>query len=128
MRSLKGGAGVLGGAGVMPLVLLGIAWLVAPAASQIVFTTPPANVSVVVGSPARFDCAFTSSNPVSIIWRKDGSVVTPSTRFSYLINNSLLINSTESGDNGTYVCVVTDQTTGAVVERSGSLTFARECL
>ena len=90
------------------------------------FTRPPSDVVVALGSPARFDCVITASGSVSISWEKDGVFVSPVGRFNYLVNNSLLISSTVAGDNGTYSCVVTDQTTSQRVVRSATLTFARK--
>ena len=88
------------------------------------FTNPPSDLIVAQGSPARFDCVFTASASVSITWEKDGSTVTPVGRFSYLVNNSLSISVTQAGDNGTYTCVVADQSSQQRQERSASLTFA----
>ena len=88
------------------------------------FTNPPSDLIVAQGSPARFDCVFTASISVSISWEKDGATVTPVGRFSYLVNNSLLISSTQAGDNGTYTCVVSGQSNQQRVERSASLAFA----
>ena len=90
------------------------------------FTAPPSDTVAVEGGQALFDCAFTSFNPVSIIWRHNGSVATPSDKFTYLANNSLLIDPIQSGDQGEYTCVVTDLVSNAVEERSASLTFACE--
>ena len=88
------------------------------------FTNPPSDLIVAQGSPARFDCVFTTSTSVSISWEKDGATITPVGRFSYLVNNSLLISATQAGDNGTYTCVVADQSSQQRAERSASLTFA----
>lgn len=92
--------------------------------SIIAFTSPPSDVVVAQGSPARFDCVFTTSTTVSVSWEKDGFLIIPTGRFSYLVNNSLLISSTEAGDNGTYSCVVSDQTSQQRSERSATLSFA----
>ena len=91
---------------------------------SLAFTTPPSDVVVALGSSARFDCVFTTASSVSVSWEKDGVFITPVERFSYLVNNSLLISSTAAGDNGTYTCIVTDQTTLQRVERSAILNFA----
>ncbi len=91
-----------------------------------VFTAPPSDLVIVEGVAARFDCGFTSTNPVSIVWRKAGSQILPSDKFQYLENNSLVIAPTESGDEGVYTCVVQDQMSGNTQERSASLSFACE--
>ena len=91
-----------------------------------VFITPPSDTVVAQGSPVRFDCDFTASNPVSIGWVKDGNTVTPSSRLMYLTNSSLLVSPTQSGDDGTYTCVITDQITMQSAQRSATLTFACE--
>ena len=80
------------------------------------------------GSQAQFDCAIASLNSVSIAWRHNGSTVTPSGKFSYLANGSLSINPVESGDQGVYTCVVMDQVTSTIEERSASLAFACESI
>ena len=88
------------------------------------FTNPPSDLVVAEGSPARFDCEFSTSTSVSISWEKDGATVTPVGRFSYLVNGSLSISPTQAGDNGTYSCVVADQSNQQREERSASLMFA----
>lgn len=88
------------------------------------FINPPRDLIVAEGSPARFDCEFSTPTSVSISWEKGGATVTPVGRFSYLVNGSLLISPTQAGDNGTYSCVVADQSNQQREERSASLTFA----
>ena len=96
------------------------------ATTRTVFVTEPEDVFAAVGSPALFNCSVTASNPVSITWLKDGAAVTPGPRFSYLANNSLLIESVQQEDDGEYSCRVTDSITQEAVERSSTLTVACE--
>ena len=91
------------------------------------FTIPPSNIIVARGNRAIFNCSFTSSGSVSINWQRNGSILSPSlSKYTYLVNNSLLIDPTESGDEGLYACVVTDQNTGESSTLTSSLTFACE--
>lgn len=91
------------------------------------FTPSPSDVIVSRGNPVTFDCIFTSSGPVSVNWQRNGSVLPPAPpKYTYLINNSLVISPTETGDEGTYSCVVTDQATMETVSHNTSLTFACE--
>ena len=94
--------------------------------ASVVFTSPPVDVVVVEGAAAHFDCGFTASVPVSISWLRDGAVLTPSSKYTILLNNSLVINPTETGDDVMYTCAVTNQLTGQVVEQDASLRFAGE--
>lgn len=88
----------------------------------------PSDTIVAEGSPALFNCTFTTPpNPVSVNWQSNGQVLAPSSKYSYLPNNSLLINPTEAGDDGTYSCVVTDQVTTETSSQSATLMFAGEC-
>lgn len=91
-----------------------------------VFVTEPEDVFAAVGNAALFNCSVTASNPVSITWLKDGVAVIPGSRFSYLANNSLLIEPIQQGDDGEYSCRVTDSITQEAEERSGTLTVACE--
>lgn len=91
-------------------------------------TSPPADVVVAEGAPARFDCGFTASIPVAISWRRGGVVLTPSSKYTFLLNNSLIISPTEMGDEAIYTCVLSNQVTGVSIERSASLQFAGEFL
>lgn len=90
------------------------------------FTTPPSDVVVARGDSVRFDCVFTSSAPVSINWQNGGRVLLPSSKYTYLSNNSLVIMTTEAGDDGEYTCVVTNQLTQQTSSQSATMTFACE--
>ena len=89
-----------------------------------VFTSPPTDLVIPEGMAARFDCGFTATVPVSISWFKDGTILTPSSKYMFLLNNSLVINSTEPGDDVTYTCAVTNQINLQVQQQSATLDFA----
>ncbi len=88
------------------------------------FTRIPVNTVVAEGAAARFDCGFSASVPVAISWRRDGIVLTPSSKYTFLLNNSLVIDPTEMGDDVSYSCVIINQLTGESVQRSATLSFA----
>ena len=88
-----------------------------------VFTAAPSDVLVAVGSSAQFSCQATSSNSLSIVWRKGSAVITPSARFTISLTG-LTINPTQTGDEGTYTCTATDQVLQTSESRSAMLTFA----
>ena len=85
--------------------------------APIVFTSPPVDVVVVEGAAARFDCGFVASVPVSINWLRDGTILTPSSKYTFLLNNSLVIDPTETGDELMYTCAVTNQLTQQLYSR-----------
>lgn len=89
----------------------------------IAFNEVPSDVVVAVGSQAEFRCVFTSTNAASLSWQKDGSFIFPSSKYLFS-SNSLTINQTEDGDDGTYTCVVTDQVLSVTETRSAELDFA----
>ena len=91
-----------------------------------VFTSAPTDVLVAVGTQAEFNCQATSSNSLSIVWRKGTTVVTPTDSITISITG-LTINPTVADDAGTYTCTATDQVTQASDSRSAMLTFASEC-
>ena len=87
------------------------------------FTSAPTDAIVAVGTQAEFNCQATSSNTLSIVWRKGTAVVTPTDRITISITG-LTINPTAADDAGTYTCTATDQVTQASDSRSAMLTFA----
>ena len=91
------------------------------------FTTSPSDIVVARGDSVLFDCVFTSSVTVSVNWQNGGRVLSPSSKYMYLANNSLVITTTEDGDDGEYSCVVTNQLTQQTSSQSATLTFACEC-
>ncbi len=90
----------------------------------VAFVSPPQDTVVARGSPALFNCSITSSVSASIGWRKDVAVLIPTSRITFLPNNSLLIDPTEAGDEGVYSCVVTSTTSSLSSSQNASLTFA----
>lgn len=87
------------------------------------FTEVPSDVVVALGSQAEFHCTFTSANAASLSWQKDGAFLVPSSKYLFT-SNSLTVNQTEIGDDGTYTCVVTDQVLSITETRSAELDFA----
>ena len=98
-----------------------------PHSPFLAFTIIPSDVVIARGSPALFNCSVTSTGFIFLTWQKDGLILSPSLpKYTYFTNNSLQINPTEIGDNGTYYCVVTEQETLFSSNRSSSLAFACE--
>ncbi len=91
---------------------------------MLVVTSAPADTVVAEGAAARFDCGFTASVPVAITWQRSGIILTPSSKYTFLLNNSLVISPTELGDDVTYSCILRNQVTGENIEQSASLLFA----
>lgn len=91
-------------------------------------TSAPADVVVAEGAAARFDCGFTASVPVAINWQRSGVILTPSSKYTFLLNNSLVISPTEPGDDVTYSCLLSNQVTGESIEQSATLQFAGDSM
>ena len=88
------------------------------------FLVTPSDLVVVQGEKASFDCVYSSSTPVALRWLKDGADIPSSSSYSVQPNGSLVIPATVPGDEGTYTCAVTEQSTGEVAETSATLQFA----
>ena len=87
------------------------------------FTEVPADIVIAEGDAAEFICLFTSTNPASVTWQKDGVAVIPSSRIT-ITSSSITIDPTVEGDNGTYSCIVNDQVDLTTETRSAELEFA----
>lgn len=78
---------------------------------------------IAVGSQAQFICQFSSANTASVQWKKDGVVVASSSRIT-ITTTSLTIDPTQTGDDGVYSCIVTEQASQVSETRNATLTFA----
>jgi hemicentin len=105
------------------LLLLVFVSLFVASTATITFSQVPQDVLVAIGTQVEFTCQFTSTNAANVQWFKDGVSVTSSSRIS-ITQTSMTINPTQSGDDGQYSCVVTDQLLGISETRNATLTFA----
>ena len=94
--------------------------------SAVVFDVEPQDLLTAVGASARFDCTFSTTSPASLSWLLDGETLGSDPRYTFHSNGSLEISAVETGDEGEYMCVVTDTVTMETEERSASLTLASE--
>ncbi|HWA24327.1 MAG TPA: immunoglobulin domain-containing protein [Lacunisphaera sp.] len=88
---------------------------VTAAATAPSITTQPANVSVTAGQPASFSVTASGTAPLSYQWRKDGNNIGAAT------SSTFSINSTATGDAGTYSVVVSNSA-GSVTSSGATLT------
>lgn len=87
------------------------------------FVEEPQDLLIAVGSPAAFHCTITATTAVSLQWFHNNQLLPPAQFFS---NGSLALQTTQTGDEGTYQCVYTELNSGQVLERNATLTFACE--
>ena len=76
------------------------------------FTIKPNDLDLKIGNTVAISCAFNGQPAPSIIWRKDGEVVTSDKRqkvTSCATSSVLEISSLEHEDKGVYSCYVTNQ-------------------
>ena len=87
------------------------------------FVEEPQDLLIAVGSPAVFHCIVAATTAVSLQWFHNGQPLSSSQFFS---NGTLALQTTVAEDEGTYQCVYTELSSGQVLERSATLTFACE--
>lgn len=75
----------------------------------------PASQTVTVGSSATFSVTASGTAPLTYQWRKGGVAIAGATSSSYTITNA------QTGDAGTYTCVVTNSA-GSVTSAGATLT------
>ena len=78
-------------------------------------TANPSNVTVTAGASASFSVTASGTAPLSYQWQKGGSAISGATASSYAIA------ATQSGDAGTYTCVVSNSA-GSATSSGATLT------
>ena len=68
---------------------------------------PPAQLTVLIGSPVRLPCVAESSLKLTVTWMKDGKPSLP-VDSSILQNNTLVVSSVKKSHEGSYTCKATN--------------------